>query len=101
MGQIPIHKDKEECQAALSQGEHLKYQVLRAGVTFGLSHYCSLSTAKRAGRTGESYELTYFPAVCSEQEHHMPLLFYVTPVLMVTSRCCGEEANLNPINTSY
>lgn len=26
-GQTPIHKDKEERQAALSQGEHLKYQV--------------------------------------------------------------------------
>lgn len=55
-----IHKDKEECQAALSQGEHLKYQILHAGVTFRLSQYCSLSTARAGG--DEQGELENLPA---------------------------------------
>lgn len=87
-----IHKDKEECQAALAQGEHLKHQILLAGVTFRLSQYCSLSTARVGGNEqGESYQLTYFPAVCSEQEHHLLYNFMLPQFLWSLADAAGKK----------
>lgn len=98
MGQNPIHKDKEECQAALSRGEHVKDQILRAAVTFSLSQYCSLPTARAgANEQGEPESPTSWPIslLCVPNKNITRLYYFMLPQFLWS---LADAAGKKPIS---